>query len=63
MKFYTYQDLAAVWQVHPKTVSRWVLRLEKKRGLVVFRPTRTTIRLSEDNVTFLMQQREIRYEG
>ena len=57
MKFYTYHDLAAVLRVHPKTVSRWVIALEKQRRFVLFRPTRTTVRISEDNLSELLRRK------
>ncbi len=45
-RLWTYQDLAALWQVHPKTISRWVRRLRIR----VLRPTQNTVRIPDSEV-------------
>ncbi len=50
-KLLSYQDIAQIAQVHPKTVQRWVKRL----NLSVFRPTQITVRLSEAEAARLFQ--------
>lgn len=54
MTFHTYQSLAELFLVHPKTVSRWVLALERRRKIVTFRPTRNTVRISADQLPALL---------
>jgi DNA-binding transcriptional regulator YhcF (GntR family) len=42
----TYQDLAAQFQVHPRTVKRWLARWR----ISVFRPTQRTVRVAPDDI-------------
>lgn len=49
----TYQDLARTWQVNPKTVSRWIIRLERAGTIKPSRPTRNTVRLSDTDAALL----------
>lgn len=46
----TYQDVAEIARVHPRTVQRWVKRL----NLRVFRPTKCTVRLPKRSVERLL---------
>ena len=54
---WTYQDLATKLQLHPRVVSRWVVRLEKKGKLRPYRPTRRTVRLTNEDVQVLLTLR------
>lgn len=53
----TYNDLARAWQVNPKTVSRWICRLEKQQRIKVLRPTPNTVRLTPEDAATLRQLR------
>lgn len=54
LRFFTYQELAQVFAVHPKTVSRWVRALERNGKLSAFRPTNNTVRIPQDQVQALL---------
>ena len=50
---FTYQEIAARWQTHVRTVRRWVCALERQKLLSPLRPTRTTMRLTQEQVDTL----------
>lgn len=54
----TYQDVAALAKVHPRTVQRWIKRLNLK----VVRPTCCTVRLPAATVDKLLGQ-EVDYQN
>jgi predicted site-specific integrase-resolvase len=53
---WTYQELAAIIQCHPRTVARWVKRLNLK----IFHPFQTTVRVPDDEAQKLLSQ-TVRY--
>ena len=54
---WTYQDVATKLQLHPKIVSRWVNRLERKGKIRPWRPSRRTVRLTDDDVQVILSLR------
>ena len=51
----TYHDIALKVKVHPRTIARLVCRLEKKKLLTPYRPTKTIVRLSPSDVQIILQ--------
>lgn len=47
---WTYQDIAAQVQLHPRTVSRMICRLERARKLKLFRASKRTVRLTDSQL-------------
>jgi predicted site-specific integrase-resolvase len=43
IKFWTYQELAQVIECHPRTVQRWIRRL----NLRIFHPSQNTVRVPD----------------
>ena len=50
-KFWTYQELAEVLVCHPRTVARWV----KRMNLRIFHPTQVTVRVPDSEAQKLLR--------